>query len=56
MVIIPCLLECRYQCDGLCMLKTAAEIHCTDGKCPYFSIRENKNAADAKSTGSGSNL
>ena len=48
------------------MLKTAAEIRCTDGKCPYFSMREaehdsihhrnNKNAADAKSKGSGLNL
>lgn len=50
------------------MLKTAAEIRCTDGKCPYFSIRakgaeleslnrgNNKNAADAKCTGSGSDL
>ena len=55
MVNIPCVLECQYQRDGQCVQETAAEIRCTNGKCPYFAPKsgKNKTAAIAKRKGSG---
>ena len=48
MININCTSRCKHQKDGKCTMATASDFKYFDGKCAYFTPRENSAAEKEK--------